>query len=134
MLDRSERALRILLAEDNVVNQFVARKMLERLGHEVSAVANGHEVIETLEGQEFDLILMDLQMPELDGLETVRRIRLQEISSASRRRRIVAVTAHALPGDRDRCFEAGMDGYIAKPLRVPELLAEIKKVHHGSQG
>lgn len=128
------RSLRILLAEDNVVNQVVARRLLERLGHEVIAVTNGYEVIEKIEGQEFDLILMDVQMPGMDGLETVRRIRLQEISSPSRRRRIVAITAHALPGDRDRCIEAGMDGYIAKPVRVPDLLVEIDKVHRSSEG
>ena len=107
---------RILLAEDNLVNQKVARSLLERQGCQVTVAVNGLEVLQTLEQAEFDLVFMDIQMPEMDGLEASREIRRKEKASG-RHQVIVAMTAHAMSGDRELCLNAGMDDYIAKPLR-----------------
>jgi PAS domain S-box-containing protein len=113
--------LRILLAEDNVVNQKVALSLLQRLGYRADVAANGLEVLAALQRQTYDLVLMDMQMPEMDGLEATRRIRDQEPAGLSPW--IVAMTANALPGDRERCLQAGMNDYVSKPVR-PEALAE----------
>jgi CheY-like chemotaxis protein len=115
--------LRILLAEDNVVNQKLALRLLSRMGYEPDIAANGLEAIEAVERQRYDLILMDVQMPELDGLDATRRI--VERMPTERRPWIVAMTANAMDGDRERCLEAGMNGYISKPIRVGELVAAI---------
>jgi PAS domain S-box-containing protein len=111
--------LRILLAEDNPVNQKVALRLLERLGYGADVASNGREAIEALERRAYDVILMDVQMPELDGLDASRLI--CERWPAESRPRIVAMTANALPEDRDACFAAGMDDYVAKPIRPDEL-------------
>jgi PAS domain S-box-containing protein len=129
---KAGRPLRILVAEDNPVNQQVAVGLLERAGHAVRLADNGREALGLLDEEAFDLVLMDVQMPELDGLETTAAIRQRE-RSTGRHIPIVAVTAHTMKGDADRCLAAGMDAYVAKPLRVPELFAAIKVLTGGSQ-
>jgi signal transduction histidine kinase/ActR/RegA family two-component response regulator len=116
--------MRILLAEDNTVNQMVARRTLERLGCEVSVCANGLEAIQMVETCYFDLVLMDCQMPVLDGYEATRRIRGSERSDR-RSLPIIAMTANAMEGDRERCLEAGMDNYLSKPVDPSELLKTL---------
>ena len=116
--DTDRLPLRILLAEDNIVNQKVGLRMLERLGYHADVAANGLEVLQALERQYYDVILMDIQMPEMDGLEAAKRIRmLPEVSQIY----IIAITAHALKGDRETCFNAGMNDYISKPVRIEDL-------------
>lgn len=117
---------RILLAEDNLVNQKVACFILERHGHEVIAVKDGIEVLEALEKGVYDLILMDVQMPRMDGFTATREIRKKE-KGKNVHIPIIAMTAHALKGDREKCLAAGMDDYVAKPLRADELLNVIEK-------
>ena len=118
-------ALRILLAEDNVINRAVAESILSKRGHLVVHAANGREAMEAACREAFDLILMDVQMPEMDGLEATKRIRELEKASG-RHTRIVAMTAHALAGDRERCLAAGMDDYLSKPLRKEDLLGVLR--------
>ena len=118
--------LRILLAEDNIVNQKVAVKMIEKLGHRVDAVANGLEAIMALESAPYDLVLMDVQMPELDGFAATRRIR-ESCNDAIRGLPVVAMTAHALQEDRERCLQAGMSDYIAKPVQPAALAAALSR-------
>jgi CheY-like chemotaxis protein/HPt (histidine-containing phosphotransfer) domain-containing protein len=120
-----KRRLRVLVAEDNAVNQQVAMGFLDRAGHAAVAVSNGRQVLATLAHHEFDLILMDLQMPELDGFETTAAIREQEKSTGAHMP-IVALTAHVVKGDAERCLAAGMDAYVPKPLRAKELFAAIE--------
>jgi GAF domain-containing protein/CheY-like chemotaxis protein/HPt (histidine-containing phosphotransfer) domain-containing protein len=124
--------LRILLAEDNVVNQKLAIRLLERLGYRADVVANGVEALDALERQTYDLLLSDVQMPEMDGLEATRRI-IQRWPS-SERPWIVAMTAEAMSGDRERCLAAGMNDYLAKPIRVDELVAAIKRTPRRAEG
>jgi CheY-like chemotaxis protein len=119
-----ESHLYILLAEDNLVNQKVACKLLERRGHDVTVVNNGAEALSALEQRAFDLILMDVQMPEMDGLEATRQIRGRERSTGIHVP-ILAMTAHAMKGDKERCLAAGMDGYISKPIHVQSLMQTI---------
>jgi signal transduction histidine kinase/CheY-like chemotaxis protein len=119
--------LRILLAEDNPVNQIVAARMLENHGHLVKLAATGLEALTALESNLFDLVLMDAQMPAMDGLEATRAIREKEKVSGGHIP-IVALTAHAMSGDRDRCTAAGMDGYASKPIRIEDLFREIDRV------
>ena len=121
------RRLRILLAEDNNVNQKLATKLLEKRGHYVVSVRDGAEAVDTLDRQCFDLILMGVQMPGMDGLEATRTIRAREKVSGVRIP-IVAMTAHAMKGDRERCMDAGMDGYIAKPIQADELYALAESI------
>jgi len=116
---------RILLAEDNVVNQKVAIRLLERQGHSVEVVENGAEAVEAAKRGGFDVILMDLQMPNMDGFEAVGHIRRHEAGTANHVP-IVAMTAHVLRGDRERCLAAGMDAYLPKPIRAGELLELIE--------
>jgi signal transduction histidine kinase/DNA-binding response OmpR family regulator len=118
-------SLRILLAEDNAVNQKVALRLLERLGYGADIAWNGAEAIEALERKPYDVVLMDVQMPGLDGLDATRRI--CERWPAESRPRIVAMTANALPEDREACFAAGMDDYVAKPIRPDELAAALSR-------
>jgi CheY-like chemotaxis protein len=120
--DRSvEAPLRVLLAEDNAVNQKLAVKLLERLAIVPSVVGNGLECVEAVANEGFDLVFMDVQMPEMDGLEATRAIRSRGGSTDAPY--IVAMTANAMTGDRDICIEAGMNDYVSKPIR-PEALAE----------
>jgi CheY-like chemotaxis protein len=113
--------LRILVAEDNPINQKLIVRLLQKEGHAVSVANNGEEALAAVARQEFDLVLMDVQMPVIDGFEATAEIRRQELESG-RRQPIVALTAHAMRGDREKCLEAGMDGYVAKPIRQDELL------------
>ncbi len=117
--------LRILLAEDNAVNQKVALRLLERLGYGADVASNGLEALEALERRPYDVVLMDVQMPELDGLDASRRI--CERWPAETRPRIIAMTANALPEDREACFAAGMDDYVAKPIRPDELAQALSR-------
>jgi two-component system sensor histidine kinase/response regulator len=123
-LRESRKNLKVLLAEDNAVNRALAARLLEKRGHTVVPVENGREALEAVEKQSYDLILMDVQMPEMDGFEATTAIRARE-SGTGRRIPIVAMTAHALKGDRERCLAAGMDDYISKPIRAQELLDVI---------
>jgi signal transduction histidine kinase/ligand-binding sensor domain-containing protein/ActR/RegA family two-component response regulator len=118
--------LRILLAEDNPVNQKVAVRLLEKRGHCVTVAHNGRQALEHLDRQKFDLVLMDVQMPEMDGLEATVAIRARESRNGGARIPILAMTAHAMKGDRERCLAAGMDGYVSKPVQAAELLAAIE--------
>jgi CheY-like chemotaxis protein len=116
--------LRILLAEDNVVNQRVAVRMLEKQAHSVRVVGNGREAVAAAAEEAFDLVLMDVQMPEMSGFEATERIRADEAVRGGHVP-IIAMTAHAMKGDRERCLEAGMDGYVSKPVQARELHAAI---------
>jgi len=122
---RPLRDLHILLAEDSLVNQKLAVALLEGQGHKVEVANNGQEAISALQTAKFDLVLMDVQMPEMDGLEATRRIRALEQHTGTHIP-IVAMTAHALKGDRERCLETGMDAYVAKPIRADELFDTIE--------
>jgi CheY-like chemotaxis protein len=121
------RALRILVAEDNLTNQKLVDALLTQRGHRVTLVANGRQAIASAAAEPFDVILMDVQMPEVGGLEATASIRERE-RTTGRRTPIVALTASAMAGDREQCLEAGMDGYVAKPLRADELFAAIDAV------
>ncbi|MGA2984770.1 MAG: response regulator [Terriglobia bacterium] len=121
------RSLRILLAEDNAVNQLLATRLLEKQGHRVVTVGNGRAALERLEKETFDLIFMDIQMPEMDGFEATAAIRKEE-ESTGKHLVIVAMTAHAMEGDRERCLAAGMDGYIAKPIHAKDLKDTIENL------
>jgi CheY-like chemotaxis protein/HPt (histidine-containing phosphotransfer) domain-containing protein len=118
---------RVLLAEDNAVNQKLAVRLLEKRGHTVVVAGNGREALETLSRKSFDVVLMDVQMPEMDGFEATRRIRERERTNGGHVP-IIAMTAHAMKGDRERCLEEGMDGYISKPLRPSELFEAVESL------
>jgi two-component system sensor histidine kinase/response regulator len=123
-------SLRILLAEDNAVNQLTATTMLEKLGHSIEVANNGREAIDKLAAGEFDLVFMDVQMPELDGLSATKEIRESEKSSGGHIP-IVAMTAHAMAGDQERCLAAGMDAYTSKPVRRKAIAAVILEIVEG---
>ena len=118
--------MHILLAEDNTVNQKVALRMLERMGFSADLAKNGIEVLEALERSTYDVILMDMQMPDMDGLEATRRI--VATYPEGQRPYIIALTANAMQGDRERCIEAGMDDYISKPIRLEDLQQAFERV------
>jgi CheY-like chemotaxis protein len=118
---------KILLAEDNPVNQVVAVRLLERRGHRVTVVPNGREAVTAVARESFDLVLMDVQMPEMDGLEATAAIRRAEAATGAHVP-IIAMTAHAMKGDAERCHAAGMDGYIPKPIRPPDLYAVVDDI------
>jgi CheY-like chemotaxis protein len=127
ILKESHRAeARVLIAEDNATNQFVIRRMLERLGYETDIVSNGREAVNATERVSYDLVFMDCQMPEMDGLAATAAIRALEIGTG-RHTPIVALTANALDGDREHCVEVGMDDYLAKPLRKDQLAKMLQR-------
>jgi CheY-like chemotaxis protein len=115
--------LRILLAEDNVVNQKLAMRLLQQMGYRADLAANGIEAVESVQRQAYDVVLMDVQMPEVDGLDATRQI----VASMpnGERPRIIAMTANAMQGDREMCMEAGMDDYLTKPIRVDRLIEAL---------
>jgi len=126
-LQSTDTKLRILLAEDNRVSQMLARRLLEKHGHSVAVARTGRDALEAVEHQKFDLVLMDVQMPEIDGLEATAAIREKEKISGEHLP-IIAMTAMVMAGDRERCLAAGVDGYISKPITAQELLKEIQRV------
>jgi len=121
------RRINILVAEDTPFNQKFIRRLLDRWGHRSVIVANGHKAIEALSQEKFDLVLMDVQMPEMDGFEATRAIRAEEAANG-KHVPIIAMTAHAMKGDRERCIEVGMDDYVPKPVSANTLLAAINKL------
>jgi CheY-like chemotaxis protein len=124
------RTVRVLLAEDNLVNQRVAVRILEKAGYSIVVANNGREALTALAQQAFDLVLMDVQMPEMDGFEATAAIRLKEKTTGGHVP-IVAMTAHAMKGDEERCLAVGMDGYISKPIRARDLLDLVEKHERG---
>jgi two-component system, sensor histidine kinase and response regulator len=124
-LRENRLSLRILLAEDNIVNQTLASRLLEKRGHDVTVAGNGKQALAVFEKQAFDAILMDVQMPEMDGFETTAAIRESE-KSTGRHIPIIAMTAHAMKGDQERCLASGMDGYLSKPIRGKDLFDIIE--------
>jgi CheY-like chemotaxis protein len=126
------RPLRVLLVEDNVVNQRLAGRLLEKNGHTVRIVSTGGEALDALACERFDLTIMDVQIPDIDGLKVTRIVRDRESRGAQGSRNgrmpIIAMTAHAMSGDRERCLEAGMDGYLSKPIDYATLTQEIHRV------
>ena len=121
------KPLRILVAEDNVVNQRLAERLLKKNNHDVTIAQNGQTAIDKHESEVFDLILMDVQMPIVDGFEATRIIRAMQDKSLQQVP-IIAMTANAMMGDRERCIDAGMNGYVSKPIQVNDLFAEINRV------
>jgi CheY-like chemotaxis protein len=121
------RPVRILLAEDNVVNQRVATRMLEKEGHVVRVVEDGQQALLALSEERFDLVLTDIQMPEIDGFELARRVRASE-GDGEAHQVIVALTAHASEEDRQRCIASGIDDYLTKPIRRSDLIAVIQRI------
>ncbi len=124
------RRLHILLAEDNPVNQKLAVRLIEKRGHSVVAVNNGREAVDRVEREHFDLVLMDISMPEMDGLEATALIRSKHPNDG--RLPIIAMTGHALMGDREMCLRAGMDGYVSKPIRPDDLFLVMDEVLAGA--
>ncbi len=125
------KSLRILVAEDNLVNQTLAKRLLGKLGHQVTIASNGREAYLTFQANKFDLVLMDIQMPEVDGYEAAGLIRAWEAGKI--RTPIIALTAHAMASDRDKCLQAGMDGFVTKPIQVADLLQAIESLGVGAQ-
>jgi two-component system sensor histidine kinase/response regulator len=121
------RGLRLLLAEDNPINQRLALRLLEKRGHSAALATTGQEALAAIEREPFDLVLMDVQMPEMDGLEATRIIRVRE-NGTGRHLPIVAMTAHAMKGDSERCLAAGMDAYLSKPIGARELYETIENL------
>jgi CheY-like chemotaxis protein len=130
-LETRTRGLKILLAEDNAVNRRLATALLEKRGHTVIAAENGRIALDLLGQQTVDLVLMDVQMPVMDGLEAIGAIRAKEQINGPRLP-IIALTAHAMKGDRERCIDAGADEYMTKPIRTNELFAAIDRISAGS--
>jgi CheY-like chemotaxis protein len=125
------KSLRVLVAEDNAVNRKLASSILQRAGHNAILVTNGREAVEAVKREQFDVVLMDVQMPVMGGFEATRLIR--ELESASGKRTpIIAVTAHAMKGDREACYEAGMDAFAPKPIRSAKLLEMLDRLASGS--
>jgi CheY-like chemotaxis protein len=118
---------RILLVEDNPVNQMLVVRLLEKRGHSVKVAANGHEAVAAAESESFDIVLMDVQMPVMDGFAATAAIREREKQTRTRLP-IIAMTAHAMKGDEERCLAASMDGYIPKPLQPQQLFDLIERI------
>jgi CheY-like chemotaxis protein len=125
--EKGTLGLRLLVVEDNPVNRLVATRLIEKHNHTVRAAHNGREALEMMDKEKFDCVLMDVQMPVLDGFETTAAIRSKERNSGAHLP-IIAMTAHAMPGDLDRCLAAGMDGYITKPIKTKDVLATLDRV------
>jgi CheY-like chemotaxis protein/anti-sigma regulatory factor (Ser/Thr protein kinase) len=132
--------LRVLVADDNAVNRLVAKAMLKRLGYTADTVVNGLEVLKALDTGIYDIIFLDVAMPEMDGYEAARRIREKWAANESERPRLIALTGHAMTGDRELCLDAGMDDYLTKPLRVEDLTAALERaagsthlLHHNKE-
>lgn len=117
--------LEILIAEDNIINQKLLLSILDMLGYKADAVADGRDVLRTMREKSYDLVLMDIQMPEMGGEETATQLHDQLKENAPK---IIAVTAYAMAGDRERYIAAGMDGYLSKPFKIEELVNEIRRV------
>jgi CheY-like chemotaxis protein len=126
-IDKHRRPLRLLLAEDNVVNQRLAVSLLEKRGHQVVVAGNGRGALAALDRDRFDAVLMDVQMPDMDGFEATATIRAREAATGGHTP-IIAMTAHSLKGDRERCLEAGMDAYVSKPLHPQQLFEALASV------
>ena len=134
--EEARRRLRVLVAEDNVVNQELAVRMLEKAGHSVAIAGNGKEALEALASDDFDLVLMDVQMPEMDGFEATGQIRSARSFNSPIRNPsipIIAMTAHAMAGDEEQCLAAGMDGYVSKPMRADALHEAIESCLNARQ-
>jgi len=125
-----QRSIRILLAEDNVVNQRLALRILEKFGYKVTVAENGIKAVQDFTQESFDLILMDVQMPEMGGFEATACIREIEKELHYKRTPIVAMTAHAIQGYREKCLENGMDGYISKPIQIASLRKVLEEFLH----
>ncbi len=130
-VQKEKKQLRILLAEDNAINQKIACHVLEKQGHYVTVAADGRQALSVLDQARFDVVLMDVQMPEMDGFETTAAIRARERGTGVHLP-IIAMTAHAMKGDRERCIAAGMDSYISKPLEIKELIELLEKFSVGA--
>lgn len=125
----AQTVLRVLVAEDNSVNQLLATRLLEKRGHRVVITTNGREVLEMIAREKFDLVLMDVQMPEMDGLQATVALREEEKKQGDGvHLPVIALTAHAMKGDQERCLMAGMDGYLTKPIRAQELDAILESL------
>src|SRR5439155_2313844 len=122
----SRTPLHVLLAEDNAVNRKVAVRLLQKRGHTVVAVEDGRQAVRALDRERFDVVLMDVQMPEMDGFEVTAAVRARERFQGGHLP-IVALTAHAMKGDRERCLAAGMDAYVSKPIEAEELCATLER-------
>ena len=122
-----QNAITFLVAEDNAINQRLISRLLEKRGHSVVVVRNGLEVLQAMEKRSFDVVLMDGQMPEMDGFEAAKRIREAE-KTTGKHVPIIALTAHAMPGDKERFLDCGMDGYVSKPIKLEELFTVIASV------
>ena len=123
--------MRILIAEDNIVNQKVALRLLEKLGYQADSVVNGALAVTAVTEREYDIILMDVQMPEMDGLDATRTIRSEFLVTKSPR--IVAMTAATLPEEVEMIYESGMDAYLSKPVRIDALVHQLKLCHEANQ-
>ena len=129
-LREGQRSISFLVAEDNAVNQRLIARLLEKKGHSVTLAQNGREALDALAKGSFDIVLMDGQMPEMDGFEATKLIREKETTSGAHLP-IIALTAHAMQGDKERCLAAGMDAYVPKPLKLEDLFAVIEHVAPG---
>lgn len=126
--NKDQAKFRILIAEDNPVNQTLTMRLLEKRGYSTGLAENGRQVLEELERQKYDLILMDMQMPVMDGIEATRMIRSQKKDVVYRNIPIIGLTANAMKGDRELCLDAGMDDYVTKPIKSQKLFEAIDKV------
>jgi CheY-like chemotaxis protein len=122
----ADRRLRVLVAEDNVINQRLVMRILERRGHRVHVVGTGQAALDALAAASFDLVLMDVQMPDMDGLEATRAIRDRERNGKAQRLPVLAITAHTMKGDREKCLAAGMDDVINKPIDSARLIEMVE--------
>ncbi|HOO31808.1 MAG TPA: response regulator [Thermotogota bacterium] len=122
-----EKTLKILLAEDDLISRRLIKILIDKIGYQITTVENGQQVIEEMKNDDYDLILMDIQMPILDGLEATKKIRLIENEEQLKRIPVIAVTAHAMVGDREKCLSSGMDDYMTKPIEEVELIKKIRE-------